>query len=142
MPQETNQESVFNMALAYLKRIDSILYFCQQSAMMGNVDNWTNNLRGIYREVSVKLSAEEKKEILGDETPINIVTLTDHVIEEKEATFKNVYFLLNNQGYKKQHKKKLMFLLDALEVKLRTKLQEKGMLLPSKQDPTKAVLNM
>ncbi len=142
MTEQYGQESIFNMALAYLKRIDKLLYLCQQSAMSGNVENWTNNLRGVYREVSVKLTPEEKEDILGDKVQINLATLIDKQIEEKEANFKSVYVLINNATYKIRHKRTIMFLLDALEVKLRTRLQEKGMLLPSKQDPTKAVLNM
>lgn len=142
MTQNSGEESVFNMALAYLKRIDKLLYFCQQSAISGNIDNWTNNLRGVYREVAVKLDAKEREEIVGTKKEIDIKTLTDDIIEEEEAHFKSIYFLINDPKLKRQHKRIIMFLLDALEIKIRTKLQEKGMLLPSKQDPTKAVLNM
>lgn len=142
MIQDLNQESVFNMALAYLKRIDKLLYLCQQSAMSSNIENWTNNLRGVYREVSVKLNTEEKDDILGNNHKINVATLTDSVIKEEEANFKCIYFMMNDPRLKIKYKMTIMFLLDALEVKLRGKLQEKGMLLPSKQDPTKAVLNM
>lgn len=142
MPPQQHEESVFNMALAYLKRIDKILYFCQQSAMSGNIDNWTNNLRGVYRELAVKLNDEEKKDITGTDKTVNPQTLTDDVIEESEANFKNIYFLVNNPALKNEHKRTIMFLLDALEIKIRTKLQDKGMLLPSKQDPTRAILKM
>ncbi len=142
MPEKYQEESVFNMALAYLKRIDTLLYLCQQAAMAGHIDNWTNNLRGVYREVSVRLTDIEKEEILGSNTTINLQTLTDDIIKEEEANFKSVYFLLNNKMYKAKHKKIIMFLLDALEVKLRKKLQKKGMLLPSKKDPTKAIMDM
>lgn len=142
MTQNSGEESVFNMALAYLKRIDKLLYFCQQSAISGNIDNWTNNLRGVYREVAVKLDAKEREEIVGTKKEIDIKTLTDDVIKEEEAHFKSIYFLINDPKLKRNHKRVIMFLLDALEIKIRTKLQEKGMLLPSKQDPTKAVLNM
>ncbi len=142
MPEGQHDESVFNMALAYLKRIDKILYFCQQSAMSGNVDNWTNNLRGVYREVAVKLNKDERLEITGANKVIDREKLLDTNIEEEEANFKSIYYLLNDKTLKIQHKRTIMFLLDALEIKLRSKLQEKGMLLPSKQDPTKAILKM
>ena len=67
MTQDQYQaESVFNMALAYLKRIDKLLYLCQQSAMSGDVDNWTKNLRGVYREASIRLTGDEEKEVEGD----------------------------------------------------------------------------
>lgn len=142
MPQDFQQESVFNMALAYLKRIDKLLYLCQHSASIGDVNTWTNNLRGVYREVSVKLDDIERKDILGSEKVIDFKTLTDDKITEDESNFKCIYYLINNNAFKNRYKRTIMFLLDGLEVKLRCKLQEKGMLLPSKQDPTKAVLQM
>ena len=136
-------ESVFNMALAYLKRIDKLLYLCQQSAMSGDVDNWTKNLRGVYREASIRLTEEEEVDVEGNiEDKIDIAKLTDPIIEKSEANFRNIYFLLNNASLKLRHKRTLMFLLDTLEIKIRKIMQKKNMLLPSKNDPTKAVLNM
>ncbi len=142
MPQQNHEESVFNMALAYLKRIDKLLTLCQHSAFTGNTEGWLNHLRGVYREASVRLKEDERKEITGKDQKINLKTLLDNNIQEKEATFKNINYLINDVRIKNQHKKTILFLLDSLEIKLRTKLQQKGMLLPSKQDPTKAVLNM
>lgn len=130
------------MALAYLKRIDKLLYLCQQSAMAGDIESWTNNLRGVYREVSVKMNDDEREKILGQKVIIDFKKLTDDNIKDEEANFKNIYHLINNRATRIKNRRTIMFLLDALEVKLRSKLQEKGMLLPSKQDPTKAVLNM
>ncbi len=142
MPPEHQAESVFNMALAYLKRIDKLLYLCQQSAMMGNVDNWTNNLRGVYREASVRLTEDEKDDILGKKYQVDVDKLIDSEITNDETNFKSIYFLLNNPTLKIKHKRVIMFLLDGLEIKIRKRLQEKGMLLPSKNDPTKAVMDM
>lgn len=134
------EESVFNMALAYLKRIDKLLYLCQQAAINGDTDAWTNYLRGVYREASVKFNNNEKKDISGDpKKKINLTTLTDNLIEEEEANFKNIYFLSNDLKLKNRHKRIILFLLDALEIKIRKKLQEKGMLLPSKDDPRMAI---
>jgi len=136
------EESKFNMALAYLKRIDMLLYMCQMSATRCDVGGWTNNLRSVYREASVRLSDEEKKEILGDyKTPIE-KELTTKILSEEDSTFKNVYFLTKDLRSRKMYHNKIMFLLDGLEIKLRLKLQQRGMLLPSKSDPTKAILNM
>jgi len=136
-----SEESVFNMALAYLKRIDRILYFCQEAASRQDMDRWLTYLRGVYREVSVKLDDNEKKSVLGDPLKkINLKTLTDDFIEEKEANFKNIYFLINNRKLRISHKQIILFLIDALDVKIRGLLQKKGMLLPSKDDPNFAVL--
>ena len=140
MAQPYQEESVFNMALAYLKRIDILLTLCQQSAFAGDVDSWTKNLRGVYREASIKLSDDEVKEIEGDpKIKIDVKKLLDDTIEKEEATFRNIYFLINNNGLKNKHKRTIMFLLDALDIKLRVMLQKKKMLLPSKDDPRMAI---
>jgi len=136
-----SEESVFNMALAYLKRIDTLLYFCQEAALKQDKEKWLGYLRAIYRETSVKLKDDEKKEILGDPNEkIDLETLTDKFIEEEEANFKNIYFLMNNPELRTRYEQIILFLLDALDVKLRGKLQKKGMLLPSREDPRFAIL--
>lgn len=138
--QNENLESQFNMALAYLQRIDKILYLCQKSAMQSNINSWVIQLRALFREASVKLSEVEKNEILGNGYKIDYKTLLDNNIEESEANFKSIYCLINDPLYVNTKKNTILFLLDALEIKIRRKLQEKGMLLPSKKDPTKAIL--
>jgi len=50
--------------------------------------------------------------------------------------------MLNNPTFKIHFRHVLLYILDGLEVKLRTILQLKGMLLPSKRDPTKAIINI
>ncbi len=142
-PQDERQDSVFNMALAYLKRIDKLLTLCQHAAFRGDMQSWAAHLRGIYREASIRLNAEEVKDIDGDSSiKIDLVTLLDSNIEKREANFRNVNFLMNSQLLKNKNRRTIMFLLDALEIKLREVMQKRNMLLPSKQDPTKAVLNM
>lgn len=136
----TTEESVFNMALAYLKRIDKLLYLCQKSAIEQDADLWVAHLRGVYRETSVKLKPEEEKDLLGDPlAEINLKELTDNLIKPEEANFKNIYFLLNNPKTKVTQRKVALFLLDALEIKIRKILQKKGMLLPSKEDQRFAI---
>jgi len=135
-----NQESVFNMALEYLKDISRSLKMCKIYSARENIDEWLKWLRSLYRELSVKLSSNEEKDILGDSNKIReLKKLTDNVIEKDEANFANIYYLVNNPELKITHKRTILFLLDALEVKIRKKLQEKGMLLPSKDDPRKAI---
>jgi len=140
MPQERPGESIFNMALAYLKRIDILLSLCQQSAFSEDIDSWVKHLRGVYREASIRLTPDESKDILGDpENKIDIKKLTDFNIEKDEANFRNIYYLINNPSLKIKSRKVIMFLLDALEVKLRTIMQKRKMLLPNKDDPRMAI---
>lgn len=135
-----SEESIFNIAVAYLKRIDTLLYMCQQAAISENIEAWYKYLRAVFREASVKIKDKEEEEIVGTtKDKINLDTLLDKNVEEKEATFMNLNILMNNIQVKQKHKRTILFLLDALEIKIRRKLQEKGMLLPSKADVRSAI---
>lgn len=146
---EYGGESVFNMALAYLKRIDKLLYICAMSSMKGDITNWNNALRSVFRELSIRLNDVERNEFEGlDENVID--RNKDFKVDEKEnkliinlekrhANFKNINLLMNNQIYQMRYRKQICFLLDEIEIKLRIKMQNKGMLLPSKDDPRRAI---
>lgn len=142
MSKFDSEESVFNMALAYLKRIDMLLYKCQEASMAQDIDRWLAYLRGVYRELAAKLSDAEMDEIAGKyNDKFDIDKLTDSNITKQEATFRNIYRLSNDNNMRRKNKSLIFFLLDALEIKIRQKLQAKGMLLPSRSDPRYAVLN-
>lgn len=115
-----SDESEFNMAFAYLKRIDTLLYACQDSALKYEPNSWLTNLRGVYRELSVKLKEPEMIEL--------------------EKYFVEIYTILNDHANAYRNKSLALSKIDALDIKLRKKLQERGMLLPSKDDPRYAVL--
>lgn len=143
------EESVFNMALAYLKRIDRLLYFCDLNSMKGDIYGWNNMLMVIFRELSIKLNETERLEIEGSDNTLIDLNNDDKVdckelkiinnLKPEHANFKNVNFLLNNKTLAITHKKHIMFLLHQIEMKLRKLMQDKGMLLPSKDDPRRAI---
>lgn len=142
MSQFKSEESVFNMAIAYLTRIDKLLYRCQEAAINQDIDSWRQNLGGVFRELSVKLNDTEETDIVGDMTKIkDLKTLLDNKITYEEATFANINYLANKQEVKIKYKTIILMLLDKLEIKIRRQLQKKGMLLPSRNDPRYAVLN-
>lgn len=141
MKDDKNTESVFNMAIAYLSRIHYLLNKCQESAFSQDIDSWRLFLRAVYRELSVKLSDIEKKEIDGDYmAKLDLNKLLDLNITSSEATFANINRLANNAEIKIKHRTIILYLLDELEIKIRGKLQQKGMLLPSRDNPNYAVL--
>lgn len=141
MAMHESDESVFNMAMAYLKRIDILLYKCQDAARAQDIDRWRSELRAVWRELSVKIKPEEEKDILGDpDKDIPIKELLDKYIKPEEATFRSIDILANNQEIKSLYKSKILHLLDALDIKMRRKLQERGMLLPNRADPRFAIL--
>jgi len=140
MSQFKSEESVFNFALEYLKQIADALKMCCVYSTNQDVTNWCKWIRVLYRQLSIKLKPEEEADILGDNSkPVDITRLLDNVIDDDEANFKNIYFLMKPE-YLIQYKQTILFLLDRLEVKIRKMLQQKGMLLPSKADPRFAIL--
>lgn len=114
-----SDQSVFNMAMAYLQRIDRLLYKCQEAAHSGNIDAWLNCLYGIRREVSVKLKDTEPEELKGMFSEVvKLLTPADRIKKRAE--------ILNK--------------LDEIDIYMRLKLQERGMLLPNRSDPRFAIL--
>ena len=114
----TNSESYFNMGVAYLKRIDKILYLCWMNSQAYNVSGWLSQLRALFRELSVKMNLKEQEEIYTDFTPINQII---------------------NVGVNSSNLNSILSKLDKLEIKLRGVAQKKGMLLPGKEDQSLAI---
>lgn len=114
------EESAFNFAVEYLKEISDTLKHCKVMRSSGNIDGWLVTLQTLYTELSVKTNDVEDQEI--------------------ETSFRKIYPLVNNKIVKMKCRGYILNLLHDLEIKLRKKLQQKGMLLPSKADPRFAVL--
>ncbi len=134
------EESIFNMAVEYLKEFNNSLKMCKFYSSKNDIDGWITWLRTAYRELSIKLNEVEMKSVAGDPTEkINVLTLTDNIIEDKEANLRMISYLINNPRFKITHKRIILYLLDALEIKIRKLAQKKGMLLPSKDDAMFAI---
>lgn len=133
-----SDESVFNIAFAYLQRIDRILTMCWVNSNRMDLVGWHKNLKALYRELSIKLGPEEEVLIMGSpDDKMDLVHLSS-----KDATMYNINYIFNQPGGMNVYSKQLSFLLEQVEVKMRRQLQKKGMLLPSKNDPRYAVLEM
>jgi len=141
MPPFESDQSAFNFATEYLRDISWSFKICKKARFTEDIDLWLKALKGLYAEVSVKLSETEEKEFLGDQNQkVDFKKLTDNIIEKEEANFKNINTLINNPEFKFKYRKIIFYLLDTLEIKLRRVAQKKGMLLPSRADPRFAVL--
>ena len=141
MVDHRSEESFFNMAVAYLERLNKFLYLCQIAGIRGDIDNWRIYLRAVWREASIKINPAEELEILGDRNNVTpLKELLDDNMTPKEATFLNIDRISNDRELKAKYKSLLLYLLDALEIKIRRILQKKNMLLPSRSDPHFAVM--
>lgn len=120
MPMPESDQSAFNMAVAYLKRIDTILNHCVFYSQRDDIHNWLRKVRALYRELSiVKLLPEQQTEL--------------------DNAFKEIY-LIYNKGINNMSRNRLLLKIDKLEIMLRRIAQQKGMLLAKKDDPRYAVL--
>ena len=120
MVEFKTDESAFNFALEYLKEISESLKMCKQMCTIGSIDGWINWLRIVYRELSAKTLTKED--------------------EQFDSEFRKINVLINDPIKRKKERTRIFYMLDGLEIKLRKKLQQKGMLLPSKEDPMFSVL--
>ena len=137
MPYKYQEESIFNMALAYLKRIDRLLTLSTMHCMNNNIRGWSTSLVSLLRELSVKLTEEEYDKIDGTEVTLHEVKKND--IKREDCTMKNVNALINNPISFHNNKKEILYMMHHIEIKMRRQMQKKGMLLPSKDDPSKAI---
>lgn len=135
MTVEGSDESYFNMAVAYFKRLDKLLYIADLCSMEGNVYGWNNVLNNVFREMCIKLTADEINQFKGkDADIIDIVKDLDNHIN-----FRATNKICNNPQYIRQYKKQALYILNELEMKMRIMMQKRGMLLPSKDDPERAI---
>lgn len=136
-----SSESAFNFAVEYLKQISESLKMCSYYSSQDDATNWVKWLRNCYRQLSVKLEKEEMDYIAGKyDEEISLKEIQDDPNQSKHSNFRTVYFLMSPRNRNK-NKSLVLYLLDGIEVKIRRKLQEKGMLLPSKSDPKFAILD-
>lgn len=120
MEAHKSDQSFFNMGVAYLKRVDAILTMCSIYGSLDDPHKWIRQIRALYRELSIfRLAPEEQKEI--------------------DDSFQELYKEYNS-GVTRNNKGKILLMMDHLEIRLRRIAQEKGLLLPKKDDPRFSVL--
>lgn len=120
MAKFESEESAFNFAVEYLKQIAETLKVCNYMSLRQDLVGWSNTLSNLHIQLSAKTKEEEDKEFFKDFGEINT--------------------MINNPSDRIEKKGEIIFKLRSLEIKLRKRLQQKGMLLPSKEDPRFAVL--
>jgi len=130
--------SVFNMAVLYLTRIDKLLTQASYYSFHGDIYSWQKTLRGLYREVCIKLNGDEMKDIDGDDK--KLFNPDKDIINYSSSNFMNLNVLINNKKYYLIKRKGILYMLDNIEQKIRRKMQEKDMLLPGKNDPRFSIL--
>lgn len=120
MSKFESSESAFNFAVEYLKSLKQSLDAAKFCAVRQDIDGWYNWILAANRELSLMTSTTEDEEFTKDVSEINK--------------------MMNNPHERVIKKREILNKLHLLEVKIRKKMQQKGMVLPKKSDPRFAVL--
>jgi hypothetical protein len=111
--------AAFNMAIQYLKRIDTLLIECNNFSRLGSLINWYNTLLALYRELCPVMSLEETEKVrvqLGKvKKPLDVFSKGGNEFEAFNS-------------------------LHEFEMELRKIMNEHDLLMPTKADPRFAVM--
>jgi hypothetical protein len=112
---ETNQMEEWNMAKAYFYRIDRLLTMCADCQINSDVIKWSKTLLCLYKEIYPKMMTEEK-------TKANtfVTELTNLKLNDPTTTNVSISPFLN------------------FEIFIRETMENKGMLTPKADDPSKS----
>jgi len=117
-----DEQATFNMAVAYLKRIDYLLNTANSCSMNDDLPAWFKTLKAIYREIVPKLLEDEEKKIK------TLIDDTNKVLNKHGIT--RVAFPYPQKFYGEIYPK-----LDELDTTLRKLINKKGLLMPKSSDP-------
>lgn len=124
---QNDEGESWNMARAYLQRVDQILTACDLAQMRDDIYGWKGALISLYKELYPKLKPDEQ-----------------HQAEVLEGMMR---WAVNNPAVQKQKdikKNKKTYSTEPLlifELFLRTMLEKKNLLTPKTGDATKAYRN-
>lgn len=130
--EERKEGSVFNMGVAMLQRIDSILNECAIHSSAGDLETWTHSLYALEREINYLFTKDE------DEATTDFTKKIDNKLNE----------LISYNYKKKRHAdyaktySALYDLLRDYEKFLRKCLYDRDMLIVRKNDLNKSITQM
>lgn len=142
MKQEESKEtktdiSMFNLAMPYLGRINSLLSKISDHYLDGHFDKMAWALKALYRELSPKLNKTERKEFLD---------LFNKAMMARSERFKLLKEIGKDKFTTEAERKKIVINsfkqkktwhegLEDLDILLREYLEDRGMLVPNMSDP-------
>jgi len=132
--------SKFNLALPYLNRINSLLSAISSTYIRGDLSKMCWCLKALYREISPKLSPQEKTKF---ETQFKQVTTFKSAFGStlKQPEDNSMFLSLDKPAQlvrlnkQKESRNKFVEALENLDMLLREFLEARGMLVPNISDP-------
>jgi hypothetical protein len=125
MEERRGEQTPFNSAVAYLQRMDAVTKVMNQASVMLNMPVWHRCLRVLEREVWPKTKDEEKKQL----------KLIRNKLEEQLSIYNEV---LANTG-DVEPSSELYDVFDEYEKFLKCIMDDRGMLMPRGDDPSRAL---
>jgi hypothetical protein len=117
---ETEHKSAFNMAIAYLSRLDELLKLSNESAIKNKVDVWYPTVKALYRELCPFMDEKKKEEI-------------KNLLDGCHSTQRDLRTKQPIKSYDYGG-------LEKAEILLRELMSKKGLLVPRADDPAQAIL--
>ena len=117
---ETENKSAFNMAIAYLNRLDELLKLCNESSINNKIETWHPAVKALYRELCPFMDNKQKEKIA-------------HLLSSCYGTQTNIRTKETMRSYDSNG-------LERAEILLREIMSKRGLLVPRADDPSQAVL--
>jgi len=127
LESEEENKAAFNMAFAYLERINRLISFADIAALNFNLEEWFSILKTIHREISQDISDKEAKDI--NEKISAIYPLRNESMK----------FSIRGYNAPKKIANDLYMKLEDLEISLRKLLGKYGYLMPKIGDARTAI---
>lgn len=122
---EERQQSEFNMAVAYLNRLNLLFYAADEAAMGLDLYTWQHCLWVLFRELSTEMKEDEINKFTGD-----IEAAAEQVNTNITKTSRTGKTEVQPELYKRLHD---------LELRLRKVLKESGLQMRMSEDASKAL---
>lgn len=119
------QQSEFNMAVAYLGRLNALFYAADEAAMELDLYTWQHSLWVLFRELSTEMKDEEIESFTND--------------MEATASDVNAALARNTRSGKNEIKPDLYKKLHELEMRLRKVLKSSGLQMRMTEDAGRAL---
>jgi len=135
-----SDESAFNFAVAYLKRVNDLMYVSAEAKAQRELRRWFDTIRATFGEVRIKFNTKEIRELMELEKIITKIFMENPEIDlgdYKEVFIRGRLVHIPNHLIKREE---LFNLIDDYDYKIRKLADNYGMLLPGKSDPRFAIL--
>lgn len=126
--RDESNDATFNMALAYLERLNKLLNLACESSLTGDLKTWFSSLQSLHREISPKLKDNENKTFLDEFARLSPIANAFESARQRRLSGEKVR--LGNE---------LLPSLILLDIKIKKHMDTAKFLMPKSDDPRYAL---